>query len=442
MYGLSESPNSPNSGSMEHMIALPDMDQLLAFVPTAHYGDAIPEANTAPSNDVPAGLPCADPAPRGGVYHISSVLPALSNALGTPVSTAIHHHPAALQHALGIPSARSAIVVLVDGLGYWNLRERIGHAPYLRALMKDSGNQRPISTCSPSTTVAAMGTFGTGTCPGLTGMTGYTQRNVATGELCQLIQFRGAPDPLDLQRVPTVFEALANRDVRVTSVGLHRFAGSPMTTAALRGAHYIADERPNQRVKKAALAAQEPGLTYLYLRDVDKNGHADGWGSEPWVAALEKADAQLSLLRRSVPSGTLIVIIADHGMVTADPDERIDVAQEPELDRGVALIGGEPRCVALYAQDDVDPQDIATRWRNRLGPRAWVRTRAEIIESGFYGPVDEHITPVIGDVVVCAAGGVTIVDSRTQTDMATHLPGVHGSQTMLEMDIPCLIDVA
>ena len=59
-----------------------------------------------------------------------------------------------------------------------------------------------------STTVAAMAAFGTGTCPGLTGMAGYTQRNTQTGELSQLIQFDNAIAPLDLQREPTVFETL------------------------------------------------------------------------------------------------------------------------------------------------------------------------------------------------------------------------------------------
>ena len=73
----------------------------------------------------------------------------------------MHADPAALQRALGIPQARAAIVVLVDGLGYWNLAMRLAHANYLRALMKEPVNQRPISTCAPSTTTAAMATFGT-----------------------------------------------------------------------------------------------------------------------------------------------------------------------------------------------------------------------------------------------------------------------------------------
>ena len=404
---------------------MPGMDGLLSHVPEATYGDGTPGAGE-----------------RGGALHLSAVLPAVSDAIGAPVPTAVHRDPHALRAALGLPEARSAVVVLVDGLGYWNLRLREGHAPYLRSLLREPANRRPIATCAPSTTVAAMASFGTGTCPGLTGMTGYTQLHPATGELCQLIQFRQAPDPLDLQRQPTVFSALAERGTRVTSCGLPRFQDSPLTRAALRGADYVGRLRPADRVHAAAQSARRPGLTYLYIRDTDKVGHSYGWQSEQWIGAFERVDAQLGLLRREVPRGTLIVIVADHGMVSADPSARIDVAETPELARGVALIGGEPRAPMLYAEPGADVAAIAARWADRLAGLALVRTRERAIADGLLGPVDPRVRPMVGDILVQTTGRTTIVDSRTQTDKATRLPAVHGSGTMLESDIPCLVDMA
>ncbi|WP_055426606.1 alkaline phosphatase family protein [Bifidobacterium aesculapii] len=421
----------------------PEMDDLLRIVPTARYGDDAGEG-------------------RGGALHLSSVLPAVSDAIGHATATRVHHDPQALRGALGLPEARAAIVVLVDGLGYWNLAMRLGHAPYLRSLMRDGANRRPICTCAPSTTVAAMATFGTGTCPGVTGMAGYTQLEPASGRLMQLIQFKdalapapapgttrrqGAPaepivDPHLLQREPTVFERLAAQGVPVTSVGLAKFKGSPLTEAALRGGRYVSAVTPNDRVRAAARAAREPGLVYLYIRDADKVGHNHGWDSEQWVGTFERIDAQLALLRREAPKGTLIVVVADHGMVTADPAQRIDLAAEPELTQDVRMVGGEPRALMLYTGTDVDPADVAVRWRARLGERALVRTKREAIGDGLFGPVDECVETMLGDVIVQAGAQVTLVDSRTQSDKATRLPSVHGSQTMLEMDIPCLIDIA
>lgn len=410
---------------METMsVEVPDTDQLLSMTRPASYGDDTPDGNA-----------------RGGAFHLSSVLPAISSAIGHPIPTTVHADPKHLQEALGLPDASSAVVVLVDGLGYWNINMRLGHAPYLRSLMADSANQRPIATCMPSTTVAAMSTFGTGTCPGLTGMTGYTQLNPDTGEICQLISFKNAPAPMELQRQPTIFERLTAQGVRVTSSGLPKFAFSALTQAALRGSDYISNDDPRRRIMTAANAAWTPGLTYVYLRDTDKIGHNYGWDSDKWIGAFERVDAQLGLLRRNLPKGTLMVIVADHGMITADPECCVDIAADPRLMRGVAKVGGEPRCVMLYAEADEKPEDIAARWRETLGERAQVRTRRQAIEEGVYGQVASYVEPMIGDVIVSSAGATAIVDSRTQTEKAMHLPSVHGSLTRLESDIPCLIDI-
>jgi hypothetical protein len=417
-------------------VSTPDEHELVAMVPGVPYGDGIVDGGSQ-ETDAVGGRP-----PRHqAALHLSSVLPALSSAIGHPIPTRVHDDPAGLRSALGLPEVRSAIVVLVDGLGFWNLVSRAGHARYLRSLLNDSANQRPLSTCVPSTTVAAMGVFGTGTCPGLTGMTGYTQRNTDNGRICQLIQFRDAPDPLDLQRVPTVFEGLADEGVRVTSCGMPRFEHSALTRAALRGADYRCGTTAHDRLSAACESARTPGLTYVYIRDVDKTGHAQGWESRDWAATVERIDSQIAYLWRCAPAGTLLVIVADHGMVSAREEDRIDMAARPRLDEGVAMMGGEPRAPMLYLHEDADPADVIGRWKAELGDRIEMMTREQAISRGLYGPVDPRVAPMIGDVVAWSCGHTTIVDSREQTDLATRLPGVHGSRTMIETDVPCLIDV-
>ncbi len=399
-------------------------------------------------------------APTYGTDSLAAVLPGAAGALGVDLATATGLTSVACAADLGLPATERVVVVLCDGLGYLNLAERAGHAPFLRQRLPET---RQLRTTFPSTTAAGISTFGTGTAPGRTGMLGYTQRNPATGGLANMVSWTEQSDPTRisrpggqqlastlpvapdvLQREPTLFETLAAADVRVSSVGPSKFAGSGMTLAALRGAQFVAAESLTQRVDGVLRTLRNQqgarSLTYLYWADVDKTGHHHGWQSWQWGDELENFDRELSRLVRSVPAGTLVLVTADHGQVQVDLDDRVDVAQERALSEGVAMVGGEPRAVHLYAEGGASGASaVAGRWREELGERAVVALRSEAVAAGWFGPVAEHVEPWIGDVVVAPRGRFTIVDSQTQTRPSLGLLGVHGSFTPEEMTIPLVV---
>uniref|UniRef100_UPI000849078B alkaline phosphatase family protein n=1 Tax=Cellulosimicrobium cellulans TaxID=1710 RepID=UPI000849078B len=366
----------------------------------------------------------------------AAVLPASLDALGVPVTTATGLDGAAARRDLGLPAAERVCVVLVDGLGHLNLAERAGHAPFLRSLLPDA---RPLTSTFPSTTAAAVGAFGTGTAPGRTGMLGYTQRNPATGELANMVSWEGALPPHEVQQEPPLLGVAADAGVAVTSTGPARFAGSGMTLAALRGGAYAGAERLGDRVDAALRALRRPGLVYLYWGEVDKAGHHHGSGSWQWGDELEALDRELARLARSLPAGTLLLVTADHGMVDVDPALRRDVATDPVLGRDVALVGGEPRAVHVYAEPGRAP-DVAARWREVLGDHAVVLERDDALGRGLLGPDPRpEAVAAAGDLLVAMRGLATVVDSRTQTPASLALIGVHGSLTEREMRVPLLV---
>lgn len=392
-------------------------------------------------------LPDGLVAPSYDTTSLAAVMPAAAGALGHDLTTATGLTAAACRAALGLPDADRVVVVLVDGLGIRNLAERGGHAPFLRGLLREQGEAAATLTSSfPSTTAAGLSTFGTGTAPGRTGMLGYTQRNPATNRLASVVQWLDLGDPADVQREPTVFEALVAAGTLVTAPGPRKFAGSGMTQAALRGPAYVAAETFEQRVDATVAALRRPGggqrLVYLYQGDVDKTGHGYGWDSWQWGDALESTDRELSRLLRSVPRGTLVLVTADHGQIKADLSTQWDVALDPELRPGVAMVGGEPRALHVYTDEGTDPADVARRWAGRLGDHAVVVPRERAVADGWFGPVAEHVLPTVGDVVVAMTGAATVVDSRVHSAGARSLPGVHGSFTPHEMLVPLLMAVA
>lgn len=374
----------------------------------------------------PGGL-CA---PEYGGLCLDGVLPAAAGALGVELDGA-----RAAQERLGVPSATRICVALIDGLGAQMLAERAGHAPFLRRLLPQG---RTLTVGYPSTTAASMGLFGTGCGAGRTGLAGYTVRNPATGDLANLVSWQGAGPAREWQREPTLFSRIAAQGVRVTSVGPARFAGSGLTDAALNGARYVGVDRLPNQVDAAVDQLARPGLVYLYWGEIDKTGHTAGWQSAPWADALTNADRQLGRLARRLPAGSLLLVTADHGMVDVDHHRLVDVATVPALAADVVLVAGEARAVHVHVADGTGPAVLA-RWRQVLGDDAVVLTRAEAVAAGWFGPVADHVLPLIGDLVVAATGRAGVVDSRTQTPQSLQMRGMHGSLTPGEMLVPLIV---
>ena len=375
------------------------------------------------------------------------------------------------------------VMVLVDGLGWQMLRECAGHTPNLRRLLADSDY---LHTCAPSTTAAALTTLATGVYPGAHAMVGYAVRDPllrgqlgaghvpGPGDVFDLITFKNSShDPLTWQSVPTLIEranAKANAgcgpQLGAVSIGRSKFAGSGLSLAAWRGFKHIGVDALDQRPYQAYRAIKEGAkLVYLYVGELDHAGHNHGWHLDKWLQALEALDAMVGQLFRRLPTGTRIVLTADHGMVDTDRHHRIDLAKEKELAKDVVAVAGESRFLQLYVPDDVASapaagspglgvagargdggvvensgreelaQSVAKRWAEFLGDQAiWVGTDP----SPLMGPLSPGARAAVGDVLVALNDNWTVVDSRVQSFHATQLIGVHGSLTPVELEVPLI----
>lgn len=372
-------------------------------------------------------------APDYGRDSLDRVLPAALAAVGVETDGGD-----AARERFGLPVVQRVCVVLVDGLGLELVRERAGHARFLRSRLHAT---RALTTGYPSTTATSLGSFGTGRPPGATGLLGYTVRNPVTGRLANLVSWTGLDPAPAWQREPALLGVAAAAGVAVSSVGPARFAGSGLTLAVLGGGRYVPAESLDARVDAAVDALRAPGrsLVYLYWGDVDKAGHHHGWRSAEWADALTELDAGLAALARRLPAGTLMLVTADHGQVDVDHDLLVDVATTPALAAGVALVAGEPRATYVHLEDPGDAAAARERWQDVLGDLAVVRTGEEAVAAGWFGPVAEHVRPIVGDLVVAARGVAGVVDTRTQTAESVRLRGMHGSLTSGEMLVPLVV---
>ncbi len=357
------------------------------------------------------------------------VLPSSVAALGVP----------GWRNSLGLPAASAYVVLLVDGLGWLLLREHAEEAPYLSSLVGNGA--APISCGVPSTTATSLTSLGTALPAGAHGVVGFTSRIPGTDQLLDALRWSPKVDPWQWQPHDTAFDRARSAGVQPTVVSRRSFEGSGLTVAGQRGATYVGADSVGERLAATALAAAESkSLTYVYEGELDATGHRLGCRSHGWRQQLETIDQFALRLRDSLPAGVALLITADHGMVDVALDRRVDVDAEPELLDGIEVFGGEARFRHLYCRDGA-ADEVAERWRRRLGADALVVTRDEAIDAGWFGPVQPHVRARLGDVMVASIGDLAVVSS-VRFPHEADLLGLHGSLTPEEMLVPLLVDGA
>lgn len=344
------------------------------------------------------------------------------------------------QNLLDLPSAGRICVVLVDGLGKALLRQHSSHAPFLRSAIADS---RTLSAAVPTTTAASLGSFGTGLAPGQHGMTGYDVLDPEQDKVVNLLGGWDANvDPERWQPHETVLERAA-RQIRVTTVSLPRFADSSMTRACLRGGGFVSASGVHARVSSALEELRKPGpaLVYQYWNELDKAGHRYGCQSVQWLEQLEEIDSAMRRFAAKLPSDTLLLLTADHGMIDVAREQRFDYSLDPKLIDGVRHTAGEPRMVQLYTEPGLDANRMSSllnAWRETYGSRAWILTRQEVVDTGYFGDVLKRVRGRIGDVLIAAREPIALFDGRRVSDAAMAVVGQHGSLTRAEREVPLL----
>lgn len=365
-------------------------------------------------------------APAYGEGSLADLLPSVLGALGVDGESDV----------IGLPPARGYCVLLVDGLGWNQLRTHASSAPFLSSLPG-----RSITTPAPSTTATSITSLGTGLPPGRHGVVGYTSRLPGTATLLNALEWDSSVDPSAYQPYPDIFARGQAEGLRTFVVSRRRFAKSGLTKVALSGGHYLGADTVGERVAAVERAFDDAGdsraLVYAYESDLDATGHRHGPGSSQWRHELRSVDALVEHLADVLPPGCALIITGDHGMVEADPADHVDVDAIPELKDEVVLIGGEPRFRHVYTQPGA-VESVAQRWSSRLGARALVRTREQAQADGWFGSIEQRVRERIGDVLVAARGStVCLVPSIWPREH--RMKGHHGSLTADEMLVPCLV---
>ena len=351
-------------------------------------------------------------------------------------------------NTLELPPARRVVLVLVDGLGYFNLADALGHASFLRSNFADT---RQLSTVFPSTTATALASLATGVQPGEHGLLGYQIRNPATGRIIN--QLSGLSDVSDIDSwlgVPTLHQTARLLGAESIVVGLPRFEDSLLTRvvhagATYRGAHGLA-ERVNIALQQARGGSD---LVMMYVPELDQKAHAHGVSSEEWLVALEELDGALRTLVAGLPRDTAVYVTADHGVMDVPPESHIDVLDPSWGIDFSCVLGGEPRGLQVFGGSRVHSRPDASTsdggdsgrevrdiFADELQSAAWVVTPQDLAAAGWWAPLSSHMVERAGETIVIPRDGTVFYDARQPQSPARRMVGQHGGLSDREMSIP------
>jgi hypothetical protein len=375
------------------------------------------------------------PIPQYGVRSLGELLPSLLSALGI----------AGFANSLAIEPVSRVCLLLVDGLGRELLQQNREAAPFLNSIASE-----PLTAGFPATTAASLSSLAIGVPPGEHGLIGYTMAlpgydrafNTLTWSLYGLgprVDLREEVVPEAFQPQPTLPERAAAAGVPIHYLGPAFHQGSGLSRAIGRGQRFHPAESL-ETIQATALRRLDarPALIYGYHSRLDAAGHVEGVASQAWREELVAVDHAVRTLAEQLPGDTVLVVTGDHGMVDLRPNERLDLADHPDLAAGVTLLAGEARARYLRTAPGA-AGDVVDAWRSILGDRMWVWTRDEAIATGLFGPrVSDRARERIGDVVAAAYGRVGIAQRDVDPAQA-RLNGHHGSLTPAEQLVPLLL---
>ena len=177
-------------------------------------------------------------------------------------------------------------------------------------------------------------------------------------------------------------------------------------------------------------------LVYAYYEGLDKVSHEYGLGAQ-YDEELRSIDQLVATLLDRLPPRAVLLVTADHGQVEVGGNV---VPLPSDLLTHVAMQSGEGRFRWLHARSG-RTEALRDAAEALLGDQAWVRTRAEAIAEGWYGPVvTDAAAGRLGDVLLAAKGDVAFHDPEDTGPYV--LVGRHGSLTEDEVLVPLLAAAA
>ena len=323
-----------------------------------------------------------------------------------------------------VDGAERVVLLLIDGLGWNQLTARPQIAPVISSMVGG-----PITSVAPSTTATALTSLTTGLTPGEHGLIGY--RMDMGGAVMNTLRWGDGRNDLRREYPPRQVQPcppFLGSSVPVISMADKE--GSGFTEAHLSGVKSMGWRAASSIpvIIQRALSAGER-FVYAYYDGVDKIAHERGFG-DFYDSELASADAMVSSIIDRLPSGTVLLVTADHGQVHVGENT---IALPPTVMEHVRIQSGEGRFRWFHARRGRESGLLDAC--HEFADVAWVVTREQVVDEKWFGArVSADALRRMGDIALVPFEPVSFEDPADGGlfDLVCR----HGSLTADEMLVP------
>ena len=331
----------------------------------------------------------------------------------------------ALRGTLSRPHAH-IVLMLFDALGLSMLEKHLDKGRFLRKYLRKS-----ITSVFPSTTVAATTAVLSGKTPLETNFVGwfqYVPEHDVHYTMFKHEDFyapkRSVPDVLrDAHRQPSMLGALdALEGLRAEAI---------MPEPVVDGGY---KDLEDGLVRLDAFQRAHPRtFTYFYHTQPDLTAHEKGVDSEETKALVQSIDRAVARYAASRADDTLLLIIADHGMLDVEPVFLFEDATLCEMMARRPAI--EPRATAFYVKA-TRHDAFKTHFERHYGNQFKLYDKQTLLRSGLLGSGQRHIAleDTIGDFM-----SVAVANAYFSLGPSAVFKGHHAGLTEEEMVVPLIV---
>jgi predicted AlkP superfamily pyrophosphatase or phosphodiesterase len=373
------------------------------------------------------------------VANLALMLPSVPKSFGR-LSEANLSAFLALQgktNPLGLPLRKSYAVILIDGLGVFNIRSAGAHAGFLSNKLASS---KSLFSGFPTTTASSLASLATGKENGSHAFLGYRVFDKQRGKAINLLNDLGLEfAPREYQDQETISELAAEAGINVLTVGPSEYSDSGFTKATMPKSKYLAAKTIEERFAITRRELAKPGnLIYLYVPELDQLAHRFGVASNKWLETIEDLDSIVSKFASSIPKGAGAILTADHGVIDVPKSSHIYLDEFESL-KEILMIGGDPRAGFLYLDADSDLIEKRSVISEELAGLVDVVTVEELVAAGWLGPLSVTAERIAPDLVLLPKSDRVIYHRDFAKPKSLEMIGQHGGMSKAEWEIPLLV---